>query len=155
MDPAPIHFSLKSAGRIRILLSGFILILGSAVYILFRPGEYLFFRWAGFFGLDLFISNLRDHTSSFHLHLPEWFIYSLPGGLWAFALTLIISTIWSGSTSRLKYFWLALVTGLVLGFELLQLAAFIPGVFCWQDFFFGTAGLASGFCFETNPKKSV
>jgi hypothetical protein len=65
-------------------------------------------------------------------------------GLWAFAYALLITGIWSGSESWLKYFWMASIPVLVFGYEILQYFGTIPGTFCIQDLALGFGGLILG-----------
>ncbi|MCF6357636.1 MAG: hypothetical protein L3J54_07500, partial [Draconibacterium sp.] len=65
-------------------------------------------------------------------------------GLWAFAYSMLIVGIWSGSKSKIKYFWLATIPVLVLGFETLQYFEIIRGTFSIQDIAFGITGIIIG-----------
>jgi hypothetical protein len=85
--------------------------------------------------------------------IPNWFVYSLPDGLWAFAYALFITNIWSGSRSRLKIFWMSTIPVLVLGFEFLQYAGIVRGTFCLQDLALGIMGIIAGVFFGLNNLK--
>lgn len=126
------------------LLSAIALLSGGIIYIFFRKSEPVFFNWIRAAGLDNLLNFARNGSLSLTRHLPEWVVYSLPNGLWAFSYALLITVIWKGSNSWLKYFWIASIPILVLGFEILQLAGFIPGTFCIQDIALGIAGLTIG-----------
>jgi len=112
--------------------------------MLFRTSEPIFFNWISAAGLDSWFSVARQRSLSLNLHLPEWIVFSLPNGLWAFAYSLLITGIWAGSKSWLLIFWMASIPVLVLGFELLQLTGTLPGIFCIHDIAFGIAGLIIG-----------
>ena len=92
---------------------------------------------------------VRDHSLSSSLFIPEWFIFSLPNGLWAFAYALLITSIWSGSKSWLRHLWMASIPILVVGYEVLQYEGLIPGTFSLQDIVFGMAGLIVGIIIGT------
>ncbi|KPL20420.1 MAG: hypothetical protein AMS23_10985 [Bacteroides sp. SM1_62] len=94
--------------------------------------------------MDSWLNLARHNSLSLDLLLPEWFVYSLPNGLWAFAYALLITVIWSGSRTWLRYFWMASIPVLVLGYEVLQYAMIIPGTFCIKDIALGIAGLSLG-----------
>jgi len=126
------------------LLSAIALLSGGIIYILFRTSEPAFFNWISAVGLDGWLNFARNSSLSVSPFLPEWIVYSLPNGLWAFAYALLITTIWSDSKFWLKYFWMASIPLLVLGFEILQLTGIIPGTFCIQDIALGIAGLTFG-----------
>ncbi|MCK5137729.1 MAG: hypothetical protein KAR19_18230 [Bacteroidales bacterium] len=118
--------------------------MGGIIYIFLRTSEHVFDGWISTIGLDNLFSLARHHSPSLSLHLPDWIIFSLPNGLWAFAYALIITSIWLGSKSRARYFWMASIPILVLGFEVLQYVGIIRGTFCIQDIAFGMAGLTLG-----------
>ena len=112
--------------------------------MLFRTSEPIFFNWISAAGLDSWFSVARQRSLSLNLHLPEWIVFSLPNGLWAFAYALLITGIWSDSKSWLRTFWMASIPLLVIGFEILQYLGIIPGTFCIHDIALGMAGLITG-----------
>ncbi len=136
--------STFSFNWLQIIISAIALLAGGMVYILFRPSEQVFFRWISALGFDSWFNLARNSSIPSSLIVPQWVVYSLPGGLWAFAYALLITAIWSGSKSWLKYFWMVSIPILVLGYEILQLAGIIPGTFCIQDIAFGIIGLTAG-----------
>ena len=127
-----------------ILLSAISIIFGGIIYILFRPIEPVFFRLFNLIGLEGWTSLVRRYTIPESGNLPEWLVYTLPNGLWAFAYTVLIFSIWGGSKSRLKYVWFVSIPILVFGFESLQLTGFIRGTFSFQDIFSGLIGIIVG-----------
>lgn len=112
--------------------------------MLFRPSEALFLNWLHAFGLSRRIMPIRYETLHFSIHFPNWVVYTLPYGFWAFAYALLITAIWSESISRLKYFWMSSIPLLVYGYEILQYFGVITGTFCLLDLLLGTAGLLAG-----------
>lgn len=127
-----------------ICLTAFALLAGGIIYIIFRSSEPLFFTWTNSTQAIHWINIIRNSSLSLSKVLPEWIVYSLPDGLWAFGYSLLITGIWSGSKSLLRYFWFASIPLLVLGFEFLQFARLIPGTFCLQDIALGIAGIVIG-----------
>jgi hypothetical protein len=75
---------------------------------------------------------------------PDWMVYSLPNGLWAFAYALIITRIWGRNKSWPRIIWLASIPALVLGFETLQFWGIVHGTFCLQDLALGLTGIILG-----------
>jgi hypothetical protein len=144
MKTKPLYFSRKNWTGLHIFLCTIALTAGEMIYLLFRPNEVLFFRWIRTLGFDSLISSFRQFSHSLNQHLPEWVVYSLPNGLWAFAYALLITQIWTGSRSGFRYFWIASIPVLVLGFEILQFTGTIPGTFCFQDIALGIAGITIG-----------
>jgi hypothetical protein len=155
MKAKPLCFSQNNHNRLYILLCALALLLGGMIYILFRTPEPVFFHWIRAVGLEGWLNLARSKSLSLSQVFPKWIVFSLPNGLWAFAYALLITGIWKGSKSRLKYFWMASIPLLVVGFEILQYAEIIPGTFCMQDIALGMAGLTTGILagiFTIKPK---
>ncbi len=146
-------FSRAGSNRFNIILCTAALMLGGIIYLLFRPSEVLFLKWIQTAALDNWISLIRQKSLSLNLLLPEWIVFSLPNGLWAFAYALFITGIWSGSKSWLRYSWMATIPILVLGYEILQFTKTISGTFCMQDLALGLAGLITGILVGTKTFK--
>jgi len=132
------------SNNLNVLLCSVALLLGGMIYFLFRASEPVFLKWIPGPGIASWFGLVRQSSVSFSRSLPEWIVFSLPNGLWAFAYSLLITGIWAGSKSWLRIFWMASIPVLVLGFELLQLTGTIPGIFCVHDMAFGIAGLIIG-----------
>lgn len=137
-------FLRKNYNRLCIILSAASLLAGGIIYMLFRPSEALFLNWPNAFRLSRWIRPIRCESIHFSSLFPNWVVYSLPNAFWAFAYALLITAIWSGSISRLKYFWMTSIPLLVYGYEILQYFGVIPGTFCRLDLVLGTAGLIAG-----------
>lgn len=155
MKKKPLYLSAKHINRFYIYVSVLALSLGGIIYILFRTSEPVFFSWIRAFGLDNWLNFARHKTLSSGFHLSAWIVFSLPNGLWAFAYAFLITGIWWGIRSWLKYFWMASIPLLVLGWEILQYAGIMPGTFCMQDIALGIAGLTIGILagiFTIKPK---
>lgn len=136
--------AVTRARRINFLIAGIAVFTGGMIYVLCRTADFSFFRWIRSMGFDGELSILRDITLPYGRQLPEWIIFSLPDGLWSFAYTLMILTIWLDSKSILKYIWYATIPILVLGFELLQGTGIAGGTFCLNDVILVTTGLLAG-----------
>jgi hypothetical protein len=137
-----------------VIISAIALSAGGMVYIFFRPFEHVFFRWISTIGFESWLNQARNSSLPSRLLVPQWVVYSLPDGLWAFAYALLITVIWKGSNSRIKLFWMVSIPLLVLGYEILQLAGIIPGTFCIQDIAFGITGLTIGITVGTIIKQN-
>lgn len=140
----PVHFQ-NGYNRLCIILCAAALLSGGILYF-FRPEKILLLRWSS---TNLLINKFLVLP----FHPSDWMIFSLPDGLWAFAYTLSICVIWSGSRSWLKYFWLTSAPILVFGAEIVQYFKLIPGTFCFLDLVLGSAGLAAGFLLGTLKKQ--
>jgi len=132
------------SGRFYIFFSALALLLGGSIYIFLRPSEHVFDRWIAAIGLDNWFDPARQGALTPALHLPQWIVFPLPNGFWAFAYALIITSIWSGSKSWFRYLWMASIPLLVLGFEALHYTGIIRGTFCIQDIAMDVAGLTLG-----------
>ena len=126
------------------LIFVFAILSGGLIYILLRPAEPDFFNWFKSVGLEDLLFKIRQYSLSFNRYVPDWFIYSLPNGLWALSYSLIITAIWWNSKSRLKFFWMASIPVLVFGFEIFQSVEILNGTFCIGDIAFGVLGILAG-----------
>jgi hypothetical protein len=105
------------------------LLVGGVVYVCWRDPNLLMFKWFGALGLERSIESLRAVTAAGQ-GLPHWVLYSLPDGLWVYALTALMVLLWRGTKSLpAKAFWLSLGLLLGAGAELGQLAGLLPGAF--------------------------
>jgi hypothetical protein len=136
--------STNYSSRVYIFLSALAFLLGGFIYILYRPSEHLFFSWFSSLGLDNLFESLRFHSLSSSPSPPDWVVYSLPNCLWAFAYALLITSLWSGTRSWIKYVWMSSIPILVVGFEVLQYTGTIRGTFCVKDLALGIVGLSIG-----------
>ena len=105
--------------------------LGTAIYLLFRTTNLLVFDWLGAIHLTEFVSSARQFVSA--VRLPDWLLYSLPDGLWLYAITCWMILIWNRQPPLP---WLLCGLALGLGGELGQALAFVPGTYQHLDMFF-------------------
>lgn len=121
------------------------LIAGGLIYVFLRFEDTRFLNWMSSTGIENLLQPFRKNILLFSGFFPDWFVNSLPNGFWAFSYAFLISLLWWGNNSLVKYFWLASIPVLVFGFEILQLTSHIPGTFCLEDLLFGALGIAFGF----------
>jgi hypothetical protein len=133
----------------------FAIITGGFIYIFLRPAEPEFFNWFNRIGFDTWLTGIRERSLNFYNFFPKWIVFSLPGGLWAFAYSLFILNIWTGSTSIMKYFWFMSIPVLIFGFEILQFTGALRGTFCLNDIIWGAIGIiaAIAMVYMRNMKK--
>ncbi len=117
---------------------------GGGIYVLWRPDTIRFFDWLEVTGIRAPVDTIRAFLYPLHTQVPEWILYSLPNGLWAFSYALIIWHMWRTNTSIIKYFWLATIPLVGIGYELLQYTGILPGTFCYQDLTMSVAGIGLG-----------
>lgn len=126
------------------LLPAAAILLGGFIYIYLRPSESIFMQWARIARLDGILHLVKPERPISGTVLPQWLVYSLPSGLWAFAYSLVISFLWAGKKHWIRYFWLSTIPLLVFGFEILQLSGTIPGTFSISDLVLGCLGSGAG-----------
>jgi len=129
--------------------------LGGFVYLFLRPPEYAFFGWIDAWEIEKWAHLSKWYSPSRSSILLNWIVYSLPNGLWAFSYAFIITAIWSNRKSWLRFFWLASIPILIIGFEMLQYTGEIPGTFCVQDLALGIIGLCLGYLLGKKSKKMI
>jgi len=121
--------------RKTLLMGGFfVLFIGSAIYILWRPTSLLMFEWFNFLGLRSFVDCLRDIAAPVKHLLPSFVIYSLPWGLWLLSYLLFVEYVWFNKVKTRQYhFWFWIFPFLSVLTEILQKTSFVPGTFCFED----------------------
>src|SRR6185503_21354011 len=92
---------------------------GVFIYAATRPDTVYINQWIDYFTHGNVIHFLRGIFQN--ISFPKWFIYSLPDGLWMFALTLVVLMIWDFKLNSKSIPWIsiAMVTGIL--FDTLQL----------------------------------
>lgn len=125
----------------QVLFSVVSVLLGGLIYLLLRPTAPKFFETLSLIVPGEWLDSLRANTLNLGLVLPDWFLYSLPNGLWAFSYTLLTTTIWAQHQSPIKYFWYTSIPVLVFGFEFLQYFGLIRGTFSIPDLVAGLSGI--------------
>lgn len=125
-----------------LLLSFLSLWAGAMVYIYLRITEPVFIKFIEAAGLRNMFAVGKNFFSS--LNLPGWLLFTLPSGLWAFSYSILITGIWWSKNSWLKYFWIASILFLVVGWEVFQLLRIIPGTFSFGDILSGLIGASFG-----------
>ena len=130
----------KSIWQITLLA----LMTGGFIYIFLRPVPPLFFGLLELSGLSGLLDAVRLTTLTITPMVPDWVVYSLPQGLWAFAYAVIIMGIWKNRHAWISYLWLSTIPLLVFGFEGLQYTGVVRGTYCLLDMLFGMGGIVLG-----------
>ena len=122
------HTDPKDAVRILapVTLAGFI-------YILFRHESLLLFDALRQVHLLPIIHNVRAVTVPVGDALPDWFLFSLPDGLWLLSYLLFIRHVWAGSSVRALRGWTGMGLLISIGHEFAQAAGWVIGTFDWLD----------------------
>jgi hypothetical protein len=117
------------------------LIIGGFIYISFRPDTLLMFKVFTALSVDLPIEYWRENTLGLKPLYPDWFLYSLPDGLWVFSYVSLVLCIWNNTISKYNVFWVFLMPILAVLSEFGQYARIVPGTFDASDmvfYIFGT-----------------
>jgi hypothetical protein len=114
-------------------------------YVLFRPDDTVVNQLiTRVFHADLSADRFMLHHL---LQVPDFVVYSLPGGLWIFSITLLARKL-SLQVRNWKINLTYVPIGFAVGLEMLQLFHITDGTFDWMDivvslFCWGAAVLAS------------
>ena len=130
----------------------FTLLLGGLVYISFRQDTLKMFRWFDSINLSAVISELRLLTLPLSDHLPNWFLYSLPDGLWICSYLSVLLVVWDNVISKHNIHWLLLVPMIAIFSEIGQLFKIVPGTFDILDLLFYLGGTVVPILIFTNSK---
>ena len=130
----------------------FTLLSGGLLYISFRQDTLKMFSWFDSVNLSVAISELRLITLPLTDHLPNWFLYSLPDGLWLFSYLSILLAVWNNIISKHNIHWLLLVPTIAIISEIGQLLGIVPGTFDIFDLTFYIGGTALPILIFTNSK---
>jgi hypothetical protein len=103
-------------------------VLGAAIYVLFRSPRLRVFGWLRAVGLGEVVPAARAWARPAAEHLPQWLLYSAPDGLWVYGLTACLALVWRGAPGRARRAWLCAGLALGAGGELGQWIGVVPGV---------------------------
>jgi len=119
-------------------------VTGGLIYLFWRSGPIKFFAWFEDLGLSNLLLSIRQHSYTPPSFVPNFVVYSLPNGLWAFSFAFIVTLLWCNHKSPLKFLWLATIPVVGLGYEILQALEVISGTFCFVDLGLCLAGVLTG-----------
>ena len=139
--------------KIQIIIGHvFTLLLGGLIYILFRQDTLKMFSWFDNINVSSAISELRLCTVPLSGHFPNWFLYSLPDGLWLFSYLSVLLAVWDNVISKHNIHWLLLVPMVAIFSEIGQLFEIVPGTFDIFDLIFYLLGTVLPILIFTNSK---
>ena len=107
------------------------MLLGTLLYLLFRPKSILIFDYLKVRHLDKPLNIWRSQLAVFKPF--EWVIFSLPGGLWLYSYTYAIGLSWKNVIDRKNIFWYILPLFVSIGSEFGQYFKLVKGTFDWHD----------------------
>jgi len=103
------------------------LLVGSFIYILFRPTSLIMFDWFHTMGLSELIQIMRSSVEGMDSNFPRWVVFSMPYALWVLSYMFFMSCIWWNSPSKSRHFWLWSAPIVAVVTEIAQLLVVIPG----------------------------
>ena len=113
---------------------GLPLITGSSIYALWRSPALLGFEWLEAVGASRSVLQLRAAGDAAGHVLPSWIVFSLPNGLWSYALMASIGLLWRTERwTNAKQFWFWCTLCIAVLPEVGQAMHLIPGTFDLVD----------------------
>ena len=109
------------------------LLAGAVIYLLFRSKNLLGFELLNRIGAEPWADRMRSYTAD--VRLPDVFVNSLPGGLWALGYILVIDSIFGNQSRSTRIVWASVIPLLGVCSEVLQGVGLLPGVFDLWDLF--------------------
>lgn len=117
------------------------LLLSVTIYILFRSKVFMIITKTDFHSLYNLIKNFQLYCNPMKAFMPEWFLYSLPDGLWTYAFTsFFVIRLRNDAQSKVKTFALFFTPLLSIFFEIGQHFHITPGTFDYMDLAFDFGG---------------
>ena len=107
------------------------LLAGALIYLLFRSKNLLGFELLNRIGVGPWADRMRSYTAD--VRLPDVFVNSLPGGLWALGYILVIDSIFGNQSRSTRIVWASVIPLLGVCSEVLQGVGLLPGVFDLWD----------------------
>ncbi len=109
------------------------LAVGTFIYLIFRKDTLYVFQWVEFIGLKEEILSLQQYVNPMTTYLPNWFLYSLPDGIWVFTFTVVLCWIWHKNKTIERKYWVVLPLLLGVTGEIGQYLNLVQGVYCNYD----------------------
>lgn len=107
------------------------LIVGCAVYLLFRSRTLNIYHWCDMLGFATIIDRLRLVVQDWHI--SDFVKYSLPDGLYCAAYILMMDSIWQKESGLMKYAVIFFIPLFTISSEIFQYFGWIKGTFDIND----------------------
>lgn len=125
--------SKKNQVVLKLFIATATMLIGSIIYILYRPTSLRMFAWFDAIGLHSCIETLRLVAVGSEKYIPEWIIKSLPFALWVSSSQFYIDAIWGDTKSLSQKFFLWFIPVTAIGAELAQIPHWVSGMFDPKD----------------------
>jgi hypothetical protein len=116
------------------------LVFGTLIYMAFRCENLIVFSWLDKLYLTKAVYQLRFYTDTLNIILPNWFLFSLPDGLWVFSYVSFILYIWNNKLNSQNIFWILFIPFIAIVLEFGQYFKIISGTFDLNDLIFYSLG---------------
>lgn len=123
------------------------LISGTLIYLLFRTSSLRVFSWLDFFGISFINNKFRIKALSVNGNFPEWFLFSVPDGLWIFSYICLMLFIWKSEITFKNMLWISIIPLIAIGSEVSQIFGWVSGTFDFYDVIFYILGSILPFLF--------
>lgn len=114
--------------KLNTIIGATSIIFGGMIYVLWRDQNLLMFSWFDMMGLTPIVISLRHIANPISSFIPDWFYFSLPNAMWAFAGILLFCGICRDSPIA-RMFWTFVFITISIGSEIAQLSGDIPGTY--------------------------
>lgn len=105
------------------------LLAGGFVYLVLRPEPLVMHAWAHHLGLGERLRGWQQWGGTVAPWLPSFLRYSLPDGLWLYALTVALGIVWLETPGLQGRLWMAAALVVSVGAEAGQAFGHVPGTF--------------------------
>lgn len=122
------------------------ILIGALIYTLWRKPTLLVFSWYDALGMSGWVGAGRAAVQSLHRHLPHWFLFCLPDGLWVYAVTSFMGGLWIKSSAKHLFFWMSVGPVLAIGGEIGQWPGLVQGTYEGLDIAFYLMGFFGAVC---------
>jgi len=131
----------------------FSLVAGTLIYLLFRTSALNIFNWLEILNIDFINSSWRIFGRIYYNIFPDWFLFSLPDGLWIFSYTSIMFAFWDFKFDFQTFFWINILPIIAVFSEIGQFLKVVNGTFDFCDLLFYLSGFLLPFIILTKKLK--
>ncbi len=141
--------------QLELICATVAIVVGGALYLLFRPQTLLMFSVIDALGLHAMVDSLRHSFSS--LCPPAFVLNSLPGGLWALSFVLFIDVLFARCHPLKRFLWTLVIPLSGVVSELMQAVGWLPGTFDTADLLCYLLPIAVSFllAFRSRPLTNI
>ena len=111
----------------KVIIGVVFLMLGCAIYLLFRSKALNIYQWCSLVGLSNGIDYVRIWVCDWNM--PDFFKFNFPDGLYSAAYILIMDAVWREGNCITKHFVIALLPVITITNEVLQYFRLVNGTF--------------------------